>query len=146
VVDDAYVVIGTSFAIAHMNAMSSRAIAVTATFGMLAAHGEPAKALAQPHLRFPPDVLNRFGQRVDASLDVLGHFGRMPMRPGAFDQGAPGAAVPGLRDGAEPAPRAAGVLRRHEPDERGQLSWGVEAREVAEFGDHGDRDEELDAA
>ena len=34
-VDDVYVVIGTSFAIAHMNAMSSRAIAVTATFGCL---------------------------------------------------------------------------------------------------------------
>src|SRR3989338_8187387 len=32
-VDDAYVVIGTSFAIAHMNAISSRAMAVTATFG-----------------------------------------------------------------------------------------------------------------
>ena len=32
---DDYVVIGTSFAIAHMNAISSRAMAVTATFGCL---------------------------------------------------------------------------------------------------------------
>jgi hypothetical protein len=54
---DVDVGIGTSFAIAHMNAMSSRAIAVTATFGCL-----------------------------------------------------PRAAVAGLGDGAEPAPRAAGVF------------------------------------
>ena len=77
---------------------------------MLAARGQPTKALAQPDLRLPADVLNWFGQAVDASLDVLGHFGWVPIRPRAFDQGAARAAVAGLGDGAEPAPRAAGVL------------------------------------
>ena len=35
-----------------------------------AAH-EPTKALAQPDLRLPPEVLDRFRQDVDAGLDVL---------------------------------------------------------------------------
>ena len=41
---------------------------------MFATRDESSKALAQPDLRLPPEVLNGFRQRVDASLDVLGHL------------------------------------------------------------------------
>jgi hypothetical protein len=53
-VDDASVVIGTSFAIAHMNAMSSRAMAVTATFGCLPRAVSRRKRLHNPTCAFHP--------------------------------------------------------------------------------------------
>ncbi len=68
------------------------------------------------------------------------------MRPPAFDQGPSGAPVAGLRDAALAPRRAARRLRWNQPDERPQLTWRVEAREVAEFGDDGDRDEALHTA
>ena len=52
--------------------------------GMLAARGEATKALAEPHLSLPADVLNRFRQPVDPRLDVLGDLGGIPIRPGGF--------------------------------------------------------------
>jgi len=111
---------------------------------MLAARDESTKALGQPDLGLPAEVLNRFGQPVDAALDVLGHLRGMAIRPRAFDEGAAGAAVAGFGDAAEAPRRAARVFGGNQADERGHLSGGVEAREVAEFGDDGDRDEELD--
>ena len=53
-VDDAYVVIGTSLAIAHMNAISSRAIAVTATFGCLPRATSRRKRLQRRTCAFQP--------------------------------------------------------------------------------------------
>ena len=113
---------------------------------MLAARDEASKAFAQPDLRLPADVLNRLGQPVDAALNVLRDLGGMPIRPRAFDQGAPGAAVARFGHAALATRRAARILGGNQADERGQLSRRIEAREVAEFGDDGDRDEELDAA
>jgi len=88
---------------------------------MFAARDESTETLTEADLRLPADALNRFREPVDAALDVLGHFGRMPIRPRAFDQGAPGAAVAGLGDAALATRRAARVLRRNQPDERRQL-------------------------
>ena len=56
---------------------------------MFAAADEATKPFAQPDVRLPPEVLDRFRERVDAGLDVLGDFGGMTIGPGAFDQGAP---------------------------------------------------------
>lgn len=113
---------------------------------MFATADQSTKALAQPDLRFPAEVLNGFRQRVDPGLNVLGHFRGMAIRPGAFDQCAPGATVAGLRDAALASTRPAGVLRRNEADEGPELAGGVEACEVTEFGDDGERDEPLHAA
>src|SRR4029077_6687815 len=67
---------------------------------MLAARGESTKAFAQPDLRFPADVLNRLRQCVDPSLDVLGDFRWMAIRPSRLDQRATGAAVAGFGNAA----------------------------------------------
>ena len=53
-VNDAYVVIGTSFAMAHMNAMSSRAMAVTTTFGCLPRATSRRKRLQSRTCAFHP--------------------------------------------------------------------------------------------
>jgi hypothetical protein len=74
---------------------------------MLAARHQPPKSFAQPHLGFPADVLNRFRQRLDPALNVLGNLRRMAVRPGAFDQRAAGTAVAGLGDPALPPRRSA---------------------------------------
>src|SRR3990170_1565411 len=60
-VDDAYVVIGTSFAIAHMNAISSRAIAVTTTFGCLPRAVSRRNRLQSRTCALPPMVFSGFG-------------------------------------------------------------------------------------
>lgn len=57
---------------------------------MLAARGQSTKALTQPDLCFPADVLNRFGQPINAALNVLGDLGGMSIRPRPFDQGTTG--------------------------------------------------------
>jgi hypothetical protein len=77
---------------------------------------------------------------------MLGYLGRVSIRQRHFDQGAPRAAVAGLGDAALATGRSARVLRGDQADEGGQLSRRIEAREVAEFGDDGDRDEPLDPA
>lgn len=51
-----------------------------------------------------------------------------------------------FRDPALPTAAATRVLRRNQSDERRQLPRVVKAREIAELGDNGERDEELDAA
>lgn len=70
----------------------------------------------------------------------------MAVRPRGSDQGAPRTAITGFRDPALPTAGATRVFRGNEPDERRQLPRVVKAREIAEFGDDGDRDKELDAA
>ena len=45
-------------------------------------------AFAQPHLRFPTDVLEGFGQLFQAQLKMPADFGGIPVGSGAFDEGA----------------------------------------------------------
>src|SRR5207245_10153778 len=71
---------------------------------------------------------------------------RIPIRPRAFDQRAPGVAVPGLGDPALPPPLSGRVLRGGEAEVAHQLARGVEPREIPEFGDHDDGTGELDPA
>ena len=125
-----------------MKAMSSRAIAVTATFG-LPTCGESAKAFAQPDLRLPSNVLDRFRQDVDPGLNGEGHLGWVARGPGRFDQGAPRAAVARLGDAPLSARRTARGLGRNQADKRGQLTRRREPGAVAELRDDGDGDEPL---
>ena len=70
----------------------------------------------------------------------------MAIRPRGLDQRAPRAAIARFGDPTLAARAPTGIFRRNEADERRQLPRLVKAREIAEFGDDGDRDEELDAA
>src|SRR5687767_10335816 len=60
---------------------------------MLAACDESTEALAQAHLRLPPQVLQRLRQAIDALLNMQRHLRGMTIRPRGFDQRAPRAAI-----------------------------------------------------
>jgi len=113
---------------------------------VFAAADEAAETLTEPNLRFPPDVLDDLGKPFIPFLDVRRDLGRVAVGPGALDECAPCTGVPGLGDRPLGSFRTGGVLRGDQPDESGELTWVVEAREVSEFSDHGDRDGVLDAA
>ena len=113
---------------------------------MLAPRDEAPVALAQADLGLPSEILEGLGQLVDARLDVRGDFGRMAIRPGRFDQDAACAPVAGFRDPALATCRPARIFRRDQADKGGELAGIVEASEVAQFGDDGQRDHPLDPA
>ena len=79
-------------------------------------------------------------------LNVRRHFRGMAIGPRGLDQRAPRAPIARFGNPALAPRPTTGVLRRNEADEGGQLPRVVKAREIAELGDDGDRDEELDAA
>ena len=97
--------------------------------GVLAAGHEAPEALAQPHLCLPADVSYGLGETLVALLDQRRELGRVTIGPGAFDQGASRPPIAGLGDGALAALLAAGMFRRDETDEGGELAW-VSARPV----------------
>ena len=70
----------------------------------------------------------------------------VPVRPRGFDEGAPRPPIAGFRDAALPACGPARVLGWNEAHVGGQLAGIVEAREVAELRDDGDRHEPLHPA
>ena len=70
----------------------------------------------------------------------------MVVRPRGFNERAARAPVARVGDAPLAARCATRILRRNQADEGGQLPWVVEAGEVAELGDDGDRDEPLDTA
>src|SRR5262249_56950494 len=71
---------------------------------------------------------------------------RMAVGPGGLDQESPGVAVPGLGDVAAPFLEATGALARDETDERHELAGVLEAAEVLQFSQQGDRAELGDPA
>ena len=54
--------------------------------------------------------------------------------------------MPAFGDPTLPARATTGIFRRNQSDERRQLTRRVKPSEIAEFGDGGDGDQELDAA
>ena len=72
--------------------------------------------------------------------------GMMAIVPGRFDEHAAEMSVAGLGNTALGARRAAGVLGRHEADERHGAWRGGKAAGVAEFGGDGERGQIIDAA
>jgi hypothetical protein len=114
--------------------------------GMLPARDESPEAFTEAHLGFPPEVLYRLWKVIDAGLNVRRHFRGMAIGPRGLDERAPRAPIARFGNPALAPRPTTGVLRRNETNEGGQLPRVVKAREIAELGDDGDRDEELDAA
>src|ERR1051325_2330783 len=81
-----------------------------------------------------------------APLDLLGDLRSVTIGLRGFDENAARMAVARLRDAAEPAPVTARILTRREPEIAHELTRIVEAGQVAELGDRGDRHRELHAA
>ena len=61
--------------------------------GVFAAGQQASKALAQPHLGLPTDVLDRLWELFQPELQVATDLGGIPGGPGAFDQSATGMGV-----------------------------------------------------
>jgi hypothetical protein len=72
-------------------------------------------------------------------------FGRIPIGPGALDQGTPGMAIAGLGHSALLTPRSTGIVRGCQAQRMPQLSRVIEAREVAQGCHRGHGDSKLDA-
>src|SRR6516165_11504264 len=90
--------------------------------GGLAARPQPTISGAEPNLRFPADVANDFWQRRDP-IDLVAADTRLhSVRPGAFDQRAPGMGVAGLGDGAAPDGLATRSLARDQAEIGHQLA------------------------
>jgi hypothetical protein len=112
--------------------------------GVFAACDQLSIAFAQPHLSLPTDSLDGLGQLFEPQLEMPADFGRIPVGPGAFDQGTAGVRVAGLGDRSLAAVVSRGVFRGRQTEVAHQLAGLVEAREVSQFRNNRDRDSELD--
>jgi hypothetical protein len=70
---------------------------------LLASGEEVPRACAQADLRLPPAGLDGLGYLLQAEWEKAPELGRIAVGPGAFDAGAAGRGVAGLRDAALPA-------------------------------------------
>ena len=114
--------------------------------GVLAPGHQPAVAFAEPHLRFPTDILDDFRELLQAQLQVTADLGRVAVRPGALDERPAGMRVAGLGDRPLTPPLPAAVFTGRKAQVAHELAGIVKAAEIAQFRDQGDGHGELHAA
>ena len=68
--------------------------------GIFAMGHQASKALAQPHLCLPADVLDGLGLAFESQVQLSTDFGRIAIRPRAFDKHATDMAITGFSDGS----------------------------------------------
>jgi len=102
-------------------------------------------AFAQADLCLPTRVLDRLGEFFQAELQVPTHFGRLAIGPSTFDEGPTGMGIPGLRDASLVSALTTRICRRRQAHILHELSGVIAAGQVAEFGDGGDRHDQLHA-
>ena len=78
--------------------------------GVFASCHEASVAFPEPHLGFPPDVLEHLGLFFEPSLQLSADLGGITIRPGAFDQDASGMGMARFGDGAVAALRTGGLF------------------------------------
>ena len=100
-------------------------------------------AFAQPDLCLPTRVLDRRGEFFQAALQVPTHLGRIAVRPGPFDQRPTGMGIASLREAALASALATGICRWRQAQIIHELSRVIEAGQVAELSDGGDRHRQL---
>jgi hypothetical protein len=98
----------------------------------LAACHQVSKALTQPLLRRPGDLLDFGGRTLCASLQDRGLACGMTIGPGCFDEYAPDMAVAGLGDATAALALAAGVFAGHQAQIRHQLGRVGKSREIGQ--------------
>jgi hypothetical protein len=114
--------------------------------GVFPAGDQVSVTFTAPTLGLPADVLDGFGWLFQSELELPAEFSRIAIRPSAFHQGATGMGGAGVGDRTLSAALASGVFRGNQPQKFHEFPGVIEAREVAEFGHHGDRHGALDAA
>jgi hypothetical protein len=105
-----------------------------------------AVPFTEPDLGLPAASLDRFGVFFESELERPAHLRWVPLRPGAFNEGATGLAMPGFGHGTLAAARATGVCRGNEAQKCHAFSGGIEARQVSALGPGGYGHRALDAA
>jgi hypothetical protein len=114
--------------------------------GLFAFDHQVAIPVAEPNLGLPADGLDRCGERCQAQLEMTPDCGRIPVGPGPFAQGTTGMGMASLGKTALLTPCPTGIFRGREPEIMHELSGGIEARQVAQFGHRDHRHRELDPA
>src|SRR4029453_2727813 len=114
--------------------------------GIFAFGHQVAIPFAEPYLGFPADRLDRWGELFQTQLEVTTDLGRIPIRPGAFDQSMTRMRIPSLGNAALLTTPPTGIFRGCEPEIIHELSGVIEARQVSELRYRGHRDGALDAA
>src|SRR5262249_14416019 len=105
-----------------------------------------AIAFTEAHLGLPADGLDRGGELCQAQLEMAADCGWIAIGPSTFDQGTTGMRIAGLGHTALLTPRPTGIFRGCEPEIMHELTGVREAREVTQFGHHGDCHRALDPA
>ena len=136
---------GTCRALAHSNALRSRALATT-TWGGFPAAAPPPIALAQPHVGRPTAILKRVRPRGEAPREMAADLGRIAVRPGPFVQHPPGMGVARRGKASLATSVSTGSFRGDETESTHELSRVVNTGEVAQCRHEGDGHGELDAA
>jgi hypothetical protein len=106
---------------------------------MCAPCAELPRAVAQPRLGLPTDVLARLGERLQAAWQVSAHVGRVALRPGPFAQDPTGRGIPGRRAPSLASALAPGRVRRRQAQGIQEWSRGINAGQVPACGEAGDR-------
>ena len=106
----------------------------------------PQRAIpcAEPYLGLPANGLDRFGELLPTPVPVPTDLGRVPVGPGTCDQGPTGRGMPSFGHAARLTPSPTGIGRGGEPQRMHEWSGILEARQVAEGGDHGHGHRALD--
>ena len=98
-----------------------------------------SRALAPADLCLPTRVLDRLGEFFQAEVQVPTHVGRIAIGPSPVDEGPTGLGMPGLREASLVSALTTRRLRRRQAHILHELSGVIEAGQVAECGDGGDR-------
>ena len=114
--------------------------------GIFAFGHQVAIPFTEPDLGFPADRLERGGELFQAQLEVTTDLGRIPVRPGAFDEGTTRMRIASLGNATLLTTSPTRIFRGCEPEIVHELSGVIEARQVSELRHRGHRDGELDAA
>jgi hypothetical protein len=101
--------------------------------GRLPPGHEAARALAQPELRLPAEILDGCGVSGQSPLEMATDLRRITVRPGACHQRPAGMGVPGCGDGTRSASRAGGRCRGEQTPAFQPCSRSVQARAVTAF-------------
>src|SRR5262245_16132348 len=104
---------------------------------LLAAVRQMPISLAQALLRFPGDLLDRFGRALRPPLQELGFACRMPIGPRRLYQQTPNVAFASLGDGASGLLRTAGMLAWYQTQVGHKLRRTGKAMQVTNLGDDG---------
>jgi len=106
---------------------------------LFAAGDQWSVALAQPAWGFPAHVRDHGRVCCKAQLQRAAALGGRAGGPGAFHERPAGRGIPRFRERALAAPCPGGIFRGEQPQALHACSGGLETRQVADCGDHGDR-------